>query len=148
MEMLWLASEARENNWYKLFQMAVWVHNNSSHRFSEIPPQTLITLPGQMGKMRKWQYLKNVWNYGYFQPYIQIKQDERRGKYPVALPDNRFYVEVNKDNPGERFRYHPMMKAPDRHIYNKTERNLRYAVGNKFMLHGDDINTRGKLMRE
>ena len=70
MEMLWLASEARENNWYKLFQMAVWVHNNSTHRFSEIPPQTLITLPGQMGKMRKWQYLKNVWNYGYFQPYI------------------------------------------------------------------------------
>ena len=48
---------------------------------------------------------------------------------------------MNKDNPGERFRYHPMMKAPDRHIYNKTERWLRYVVGNKFMLYGDDINT-------
>ena len=34
-----------------------------------------------------------------------------------------------------------MMKAPDRHLYNKTERQLRYVVGNKFMLQGDDINT-------
>ena len=141
MEMLWLASEPKENNWYKLFQMAVWVHNNSSHRFSQLPPQYLISAPGEMRRLRRKEYIQRVWNYGDFLPYLRIKQDRRMGKYPVGLPDEDYFVEVNKDKPDERFRYLKMMKAPDRHLYNLEPRKLRYVVGNRFMLQGDDINT-------
>ena len=63
MEMLWLASEPRENNWYKLFQMAVWVHNNSAHQFCYLPPQYLICAPDVMAKVRKNDYRKKVRNY-------------------------------------------------------------------------------------
>ena len=86
MEMLWLASEPRENNWYKLFQMAVWVHNNSSHRFSQIPPQTLICSPGEMGRMRRREYLKRERNYSSFLPYIRINPFWEKGKVAVGLP--------------------------------------------------------------
>ena len=60
MEMLWLASEPRENNWYKLFQMAVWVHNNSSHQFSDLPPQYLVCNPSEMAEVRQNDYFKKV----------------------------------------------------------------------------------------
>ena len=56
MEMLWLGSGRRENNWGRLFRMAVWVHNHSSHQFSDLLPQYLICAPGEMGRMRKWQH--------------------------------------------------------------------------------------------
>ena len=72
MEMLWLASEPRENNWYKLFQMAVWVHNNSSHQFCYLPPQYLISSPEVMAKVRRNDYRKKVRNYRAFLPYIRI----------------------------------------------------------------------------
>ena len=121
--------------------MAVWVHNNSSHTFSNLPPQTLIAAPGEMGRMRKWQYLRRVWNYGDFLPYLRIKWNREKGKYPVALPDEKFYVEVNKEIPRQRFRYKRFIKAPDRHLYNTTPRDLRYVVGNKFLLHGEQMNT-------
>ena len=45
MDMLWTASKGKETNWVKLFKMAVWVFNNSSHRFSSLPPQYLISSP-------------------------------------------------------------------------------------------------------
>ena len=141
MEMIWLASNMKENEWYRLFKMAVWVHNNSSHTFSNLPPQTLIAAPGEMGRMRKWQYLRRVWNYGDFLPYLRIKWNREKGKYPVALPDEKFYVEVNKEIPRQRFRYKRFIKAPDRHLYNTTPRDLRYVVGNKFLLHGEQMNT-------
>ena len=50
--------------------------------------------------------------------YLRIKWDREKGKYPVALPHEKYLVEVEKDKLGERFRYHKMMKAPDRHLYN------------------------------
>ena len=33
MDMLWTASKGKETDWIKLFKMAVWVFNNSSHQF-------------------------------------------------------------------------------------------------------------------
>ena len=59
----------------------------------------------------------------------------------VLLNDEKYYVEVQKDKPGWRFRYHPLMKAPDRHLYSTRPRELKYVVGNKFILRGDKINT-------
>ena len=51
------------------------------------------------------------------------------------------YVEVNKDKPGERLRYSTLMKVSDRHLFSTRPRRLRYVVGNKFILKGDKINT-------
>ena len=48
---------------------------------------------------------------------------------------------MQKEKPGERFRYKPMIKAPDRHLYSTRPRRLQYVVGNKFILRGDKINT-------
>ena len=59
----------------------------------------------------------------------------------VLLNDEKYYVEVQKENPGQRFRYHPLMKAPDRHLYSTRPRELSYVVGNKFILRGEKINT-------
>ena len=141
MEMLWLASEPRENNWYKLFQMAVWVHNNSAHRFSYLPPQYLICAPDVMGKMRKNEYRKKVGNYRSFYPYIRIIPQGEKGNVAFGLLREKYFVEVNRDKPEERYRYGSFIKGRDRHLYNTTPRELRYLVGNKFMLRGDDLNT-------
>ena len=85
--------------------------------------------------------LRKVWNCGDFLPYLRIKLDEKKGQVPVGLPDEKYFVELNKGKPDERFRYLKMMKAPDRHLYNLEPRKLRYIVGNKFILNGDQINT-------
>ena len=87
--------------------------------------------------MRQNDYRK-VSNYQYMRPYYSI--EDMDGPM-VFLNDEKYYVEVQKDKPGERFRYKPMIKAPDRHLYSTRPRELRYVVGNKFILRGDKINT-------
>ena len=73
-------------------------------------------------------------------PYYSIENIEDYG--PMVFGDQeKCYVKVKKDKPGERFRYKPLIKAPDRHLYSTRPRKLRYIVGNKFILKGDKINT-------
>ena len=138
MEMLWLASGRKENNWSKLFKMAVWVHNNSSHQFSDLPPQYLVCNPAEMAEVRQNDYKKYP-NYRYMRPYYSIEDIDEYGPMVIGN-DEKYYVEVQKENPGRRFRYHPLMKAPDRHLYSTRPRELKFVVGNKFILRGDKIN--------
>ena len=79
-------------------------------------------------------------NYHYMRPYYSIKDMDEYGPM-VFLNDEKYYVEVQKDKPGERFRYARFIKAPDRHLYSTRPRELRFVVGNKFILRGDKINT-------
>ena len=53
MEVLHLASE---NNWYKLIQMAVWVHSNSTHMFSQLPSHILGCALEEMARVRRGDY--------------------------------------------------------------------------------------------
>ena len=48
---------------------------------------------------------------------------------------------MNRYKPGERYRYKLFTKGKDRHLFNTEPRELRYIVGNKFMLRGDDVKT-------
>ena len=92
-----------------------------------------------MGRVRRNDYRKYP-NYQYMRPYYSIEDMDEYGPM-VFLNDEKYYVEVQKDKPGERFRYHPFMKAPDRHLYSTRPRELKFVVGNKFILRGDEINT-------
>ena len=73
-------------------------------------------------------------------PYYSIENIDEYGPM-VFGNDEKYYVEVQKNKPGERFRYKPMIKAPDRHLYSTRPRELKFVVGNKFILRGDEINT-------
>ena len=48
--------------------MAVWGHN-SSHRFSQFPPQIFICAPEEMTRVRR----RDLYNYPYIRPYYSIK---------------------------------------------------------------------------
>ena len=119
--------------------MAVWVHNNSSHQFSDLPPQYLVCNPAEMAEVRQNDYRKYP-NYRYMKPYYSIENMDEYGPM-VFGNDEKYYVEVQKDKPGERYRYKQFIKGKDRHLFNTVPRELRYIVGNKFLLKGDDINT-------
>ena len=54
--------------------------------------------------------------------------------------DVKYLVEVNRCKPGERCTYERNIKGADKHLYGMTPRELRYVVGNKFMLSGNDEN--------
>ena len=91
--------------------------------------------------MRRNDYRKKVRNYNTFLPYIRILPTEKWDWLAIGLPKERYFVEVNRDKPGERYRYKQFTKGKDRHLFNTVPRELRYIVGNKFMLRGDDVNT-------
>ena len=90
--------------------------------------------------MRRNDYFKKMLNYQYMRPYYSIEDMDEYG--PIVFDDQEnYYVEVQKDKPGKRFRYDKLMKAPGRHLYSTRPRELRFVVGNKFILRGDKINT-------
>ena len=61
-------------------------------------------------------------------PYYSIKDMDEYGPM-VFLNDEKYYVKVKKDKPGERFRYKQMIKDPDRHLFNKIK--VTQACGRK-----------------
>ena len=62
-----------------------------------------------MAEVRQNDYRKNP-NYQYMRPYYSIKDMKDYG--PMVFGNQeKYYVEVQKNKPKERFRYHPFMKA-------------------------------------
>ena len=47
---------------------------------------------------------------------------------------------MNRSKPGERHRYERFIKGVDRYLYDMAPREMRYVVGNKFILRGNDVN--------
>ena len=52
---------------------------------------------------------------------------------------NSFYVEVDKDKPGQRYKYKTFEKGANRHLFRAEPRRVKYVVGNKFILDGDAV---------
>ena len=120
--------------------MAVWVFNNSSHRFSSLPPQYLISSPLEMRYVRRRDYMKKVGNYKDMSPYYNIELVDNVGPRPFGFPTERYYVEIDKENPKQRYKYRRFEKGADRHFFNTIPRQIKYVIGNKFILEGDEVN--------
>ena len=52
---------------------------------------------------------------------------------------------MNKDSPDLRYKYKRFEKGADRHFFNTKSRQIKYVVGNKFILEGDEINLSNEL---
>ena len=72
MDMIRHVSE-EDLTWYRAFKMAVWIFNNSSHQFSSLPPQYLISSPLEMRYVRQRDYVKKVGNYKDMSPYYNVQ---------------------------------------------------------------------------
>ena len=116
--------------------MAVWVFNNSSHQFSELPPQLLICNPAEMHEVRKEDYMKKFHHYIDMNPYYRVSKLFHKGIRPYAHPGEYFIVEVDKQNKDMRYKYKRFEKGADRHLYDAEPRQIKYIMGNKFILEG------------
>ena len=47
---------------------------------------------------------------------------------------------MDKDNADLRYKYKWFEKGADRHLYDAAPRQIKYIIGNKFILEGDEIN--------
>ena len=59
------------------------------------------------------------------------------GPRPFCFPAERYYVEIDKENPKQRYKYRRFEKGVDRHFFKTIPRQIKYVVGNKFILEGD-----------
>ena len=84
--------------------------------------------------------MKKFHHYIDMNPYYRVSKLFHKGIRPYAHPDEYFLVEVDKDNSLNRYKYKMFEKGADRHLYNKAPRQIKYIVGNKFILEGDDVN--------
>ena len=73
-------------------------------------------------------------------PYYNVELVDNVGPRPFGFPAERYYVEVDKDNAKQRYKYRRFEKGADRHFFNTKQRQIKYVVGNKFILKRDEIN--------
>ena len=84
--------------------------------------------------------MKKVGNYKDMNPYYRVAKLFHKGIRPYAHPDEYFLVEVDKDNADLRYKYKRFEKGADRHLYDKAPIQIKYIIGNKFILEGDEVN--------
>ena len=61
------------------------------------------------------------------------------GPRPFGFPTERYYVEIDKENSKQRYKYRKFEKGADRHFFNTNPRQIKYVMGNKFILKGDEV---------
>ena len=83
--------------------------------------------------------MKKVGNYKDMSPYYNIEQVYNVGLDLLVFSTERYYVEIDKENPKQRYKYSRFEKGADRHFFNTTPRQIKYVVGNKFILEGDEL---------
>ena len=114
-------------NWYELFNSAVKIFNNEHHKFGRMTPDELIRNPKEMHWVRMKDY--QSWpNYADIMGYVKKK-------------GRKYYAEVDPDDPSLRYRYRTFMKGRDRHVFNRKPRQIKYIVGNKFILDDDPFSS-------
>ena len=76
--------------------MAVWIFNNSSHQFSSLPPQYLISSPLEMHEVRKEDYMIKVGNYKDMSPYYNIELVDNVGLDLLDFPQRGIMLRLTK----------------------------------------------------
>ena len=84
--------------------------------------------------------MKKVGNYKDMSPYYNIELVDNVGLNIWFSNRERYYIEVDKENPKQRYKYIRFEKGADRHFFNTKQRQIKYVIGNKFILKGDEIN--------
>ena len=93
--------------------------------------------------------MKKFHHYIDMSPYYKVAKIFDKGIRPYTHPGEYFLVEVDKGNADLRYRYRRFEKGADRHKYDKALRQIRYIIGNKFILEGDEVNLeRDQMKRE
>ena len=121
------ASGRKGNNWCKLFQMGVWVHNTLSCRFSQLPllPHYLCKR-GRWNRERRGGYNRRCTTMSTWDPTVQLKTWV--SSCMVLGNDEKCFVEVNRNSPQERDRYERFIKGANRHLIHYTNRTEMYCV--------------------
>ena len=84
--------------------------------------------------------MKKFHHYIDMNPYYGVAKLFHKGIRPYAHPGEYFLVEVGKDNTYMRYKYKRFEKGADRHLYDAALRQIKYIMGNKFILEGDNVN--------
>ena len=73
-------------------------------------------------------------NYKDMSPYYNIEQVDNVGPRPFGFPTERYYVEIDKENPKQRYKYRRFEKGADRHFFNTKPRQIKYVVATSLFL--------------
>ena len=69
--------------------------------------------------------MKKVGNYKDMSPYCKVEQVDNVGLKPFDFPTERYYVEIDKENPKQRYKYRRFEKGADRHFFNTKQRHIK-----------------------
>ena len=85
----------------------------------------LISSPLEMRYVRQRDYMKKVGNYKDMSPYYNIELVDNVGPRPFGFPTERYYVEIDKENPKQRYKYRRFEKGADRHFFNTKPKQIK-----------------------
>ena len=77
--------------------------------------------------------MKKLGNYKDMSPYYNIQLVDNVGPRPFGFPTERYYVEIDKENPKQRYKYRRFEKGADRHFLTQNQGN-KVCGRNKFIL--------------
>ena len=81
-------------------------------------------------------------------PHLCTRRDwknKEKGLYAESVELCRHETLLHKRRHGKRYRYERFIKRANRYLGDMTLMELRYVVGNKFFLQGNEINSERKL---